>query len=132
MRVKRIGYLGFRSRDTEGMTRFFRELLGLEAAGQARGLTRQRFRSHQTDRVEVFAPGHRDPTLIPDGADFVVGFVVDDIREALADARAAGVEVLGESGSVSDLDGGRAVGGVPRFWVRTAEGRVFAFEEARD
>lgn len=132
MRVRRIGYLGVRTRDTEGMTRFFRGVLGLEAAGHEQGLTRQRLPTHRTDLVEVFAFGHRDPSSIPDGVDFVVGFVVDDIRQALADAKAAGIDVLAESDSGSDGPGGRATGDVRRFWVRTDDGRIFAFEEAAD
>jgi len=34
MRVKRIGYVGLRTHDVDGMTRFFRDVLGLEAAGE--------------------------------------------------------------------------------------------------
>jgi hypothetical protein len=39
---------------------------------------------------------HHDIRLIPDDADFVMGFVVDDIREAMSELQAAGVELVNE------------------------------------
>lgn len=36
LRVKRIGYAGMRTDDVDGMTRFFREVLGLEPVGRTR------------------------------------------------------------------------------------------------
>ena len=44
MRVKRVGYVGMRTREVEGMTRFFRDVLGLEAAGEDETVTSRGFR----------------------------------------------------------------------------------------
>ena len=87
MRVKRIGYIGLRTRDVQGMTRFFRDVLGLEPAGDGETVTFQRLPTHRRDLVEVYAQEHHDIRMIPDEADFVVAFVVDDVREALAEVR---------------------------------------------
>jgi hypothetical protein len=69
-----------RTDDDDAMTSFFRSVIGLEAAGDGETVTFQRLPPHRRDLVEVYAQEHRDARLIPDDADFVVGFVVDDIR----------------------------------------------------
>src|SRR5262249_46935020 len=96
MRVKRIGYVGMRTHDVDGMTRFFRDLLGLEAAGEDETVTFQRLPTHRRDLVEVYAMEHSDIRMIPEDADFVIAFVVDDIREAMQEVRAAGLELVNE------------------------------------
>ena len=58
MRVRRIGYVAVRTDDVDAMTSFFREVIGLE---------------------EMYTQEHRDARLIPDDADVVIGFVVEDI-----------------------------------------------------
>ncbi len=94
MRVLRIGYLGLRTTYPEAMTGFFRDVLGLEAAGESETVTFQRLPTHRHDFVEVYSPEHSDTRMIPDGTDFVVAFVVDDIREAIARVQAAGLEMV--------------------------------------
>src|SRR5713101_7702025 len=97
MRVKRIGYVGLRTHDVNGMTSFFRDVLGLEPAGEDETVTFQRLPTHRRDLVEVYAQEHRDIRMIPDDADFVIAFVVDDIREAMAEVQAAGLELVHEA-----------------------------------
>jgi hypothetical protein len=60
----------------------------------------QRLPTHRRDLVEVYAQEAPDKRLIPDDADFVMGFVVDDIREARRRCRRR------ESGQASRLGGG--------------------------
>lgn len=90
MRVLRIGYLGVRTSHPEAMTGFFRDVLGLEGAGENETVTFHQMPTHRHDFVEVYSSEHSDTRLIPDGADFVVAFVVDDIREAIGRVEAAG------------------------------------------
>jgi hypothetical protein len=52
--------------------------------------------THRLDLLEVYALEHSDIRLIPDEADFVVAFVVDDIREAMAEMQTAGLELVNE------------------------------------
>ena len=96
MRVKRVGYVGMRTHDVAGMTRFFRDVLGLEPAGDDDTVTFQHLPTHRRDLVEVYTQEHRDIRMIPDEVDFVIGFVVDDIREAMAEFQAAGLEIVNE------------------------------------
>ena len=96
MRVRRIGYVGMRTDDVDAMTSFFRDVIGLEAAGEGETVTFQRLPTHRRDLLEVYAREHRDVRLIPDDADVVIAFVVDDIREAMAEVLAAGLEIVGE------------------------------------
>jgi catechol 2,3-dioxygenase-like lactoylglutathione lyase family enzyme len=96
VRVERIGYVGLRTDDVDRMTSFFRDVIGLEAAGEGETVTFQRLPTHRRDLLEVHAREHRDARLIPDDADVVIAFVVDDIREAMADVQAAGLELVGD------------------------------------
>src|SRR6478672_11744135 len=96
MRVKRIGYVGIRAGDVAGMTSFLRDTLGLEPAGEQEAATFQLLPTGRHDLVEVYAEDLHDPRMIPDEADLVIGFIVDDVREALAEAQASGLELVNE------------------------------------
>ena len=132
MRVKRIGYVGLRTHDVDGMTRFFRDVLGLEAAGEDETVTFQRLPTHRRDLVEVYAQEHRDVRMIPDDADFVIAFVVDDLREALAEAQAAGLEIVNEPVRAAEAFDDPAFGEFAWFWVRAPDGRIFAIQQVPD
>jgi len=132
VRVKRIGYVGLRTHDVEGMTRFFRDVLGLEAAGEDETVTFQRLPTHRRDLVEVFAQEHRDIRMIPDDADFVIAFVVDDLREALAEVQAAGLEIVNEPVRAAEAFDDPAFGEFAWFWVRAPDGRIFAIQQVPD
>jgi len=132
MRVKRIGYVGMRTRDVEGMTRFFRDVLGLEPVGEDETVTFQRLPTHRRDLLEVYAQDHRDARLIPDDADFVIAFVVDDIREAMGEVQAAGLELVNEPVWAAEAFDEPAYGEFAWFWVRAPDGRVFAIQQVPD
>ena len=132
MRVKRIGYVGLRTHDVDGMTRFFRDVLGLEAAGEDETVTFQRLPTHRRDLVEVYAQEHRDVRMIPDDADFVIAFVVDDLREALAEVQAAGLEIVNEPVRAAEAFDDPAFGEFAWFWVRAPDGRIFAIQQVPD
>jgi catechol 2,3-dioxygenase-like lactoylglutathione lyase family enzyme len=132
MRVRRIGYVGVRTNDVAGMTRFFRDVLGLEAAGEGETVTFQRLPTHRRDLVEVYAQEHRDVRMIPDDADFVIAFVVDDIREAMAEAQAAGLELVNEPVWAAEAFDDPGFGDFAWFWVRAPDGRIFAIEQVPD
>ena len=53
MQVKRVGYVGLRTNDVEGMTRFLRDVLGLEAVSGDETVTFQRLPTPERDLVEV-------------------------------------------------------------------------------
>lgn len=132
MRVKRIGYVGLRTDDVGAMTSFFRDVIGLEAAGEGETVTFQRLPTHRRDFVEVYAQEHRDARLIPDGVDLVIAFVVDDIREAMAEMQAAGLEIVGEPVWAAEAFGDPTLGEFAWFFVRAPDGRVFAIEQVPD
>ena len=132
MRVKRIGYVGLRTDDVDAMTSFFRDVIALEAAGEGETVTFQRLPSHRRDLLELYAQEHRDATLIPDDADVVIAFVVDDIREAMAEVQAAGLELVGEPVWAAEAFGDPRLGEFARFFVRAPDGRVFAIEQVPD
>lgn len=57
MRVRRIGYVGMRTDDVEAMTSFFRDVIGLEAAGEGETVTFQRLPTHRRDLLELYRAG---------------------------------------------------------------------------
>jgi catechol 2,3-dioxygenase-like lactoylglutathione lyase family enzyme len=121
MRVKRVGYVGLRTTEPEAMTWFLREVVGLEAAGEDETVTFQRLPTGMRDYVEVYAAGHTDERMIPNGVDFMVSFVVDDLDSALAEVHAARLEVIGDVVWAAD--------GFGWFFVRAPDGRVYAIQQ---
>ena len=132
MRVKRIGYVGLRTHDVDGMTSFFRDVIGLEAAGEGETVTFQRLPTHRRDLLEVYAQEHRDARLIPDDPDVVIAFVVDDRREAMAEVQAAGLDLVGDPVWAAEAFGDPTLGEFAWFFVRAPDGRVFAIEQVPD
>ena len=132
MRVRRIGYVGMRTSNVDGMTHFLRDVLGLEAAGEDNSVTFQRLPTHRRDLVEVYSPEHRDIRMIPDDADFVIAFVVDDIQEAMAEMQEAGLELVNEPVWAAEAFGEPAFGEFAWFWVRAPDGRIYAIEQVPD
>jgi catechol 2,3-dioxygenase-like lactoylglutathione lyase family enzyme len=70
VQVKRVGYVGLRTSDVEGMTGFLRDVLGLEAVSGDEAVTFQRLPTHERDLVEVYSETYSDPRLIPDNPAF--------------------------------------------------------------
>jgi hypothetical protein len=62
----------------------------------------------------------------------VIGFVVDDIREAMAEAQAAGLELVGEPVRAAEAFDDPSLGEFAWFFVRAPDGRVFAIEQVPD
>ena len=121
-----------RTDEVDAITSFFRDVIGLEAAGEGETVTFQRLPTHRRDLIEVYAQGHRDARLIPDDADFVMGFVVDDIREAMTEVQAAGVEIVGEPIWAAEAFDDTTLGEFAWFFVRAPDGRIFAIEQVPD
>jgi catechol 2,3-dioxygenase-like lactoylglutathione lyase family enzyme len=132
MQVKRIGYVGTRTDDVDGMTWFFREVLGLEPVGESETVTFQRLPTHRLDFVEVYAKNHKDTRMIPDDVDFMIAFIVDDIREAMAEVQAAGLERVGEPVWAAEAFDDPTLEGFAWFFVRAPDGRVYVIEQVPD
>jgi len=132
MQVKRIGYVGMRTDDVHAITSFFRDVIGLEPAGEGETVTLQRLPTHRRDLLEVYAQEHRDARLIPDDADVVIAFVVDNIREAMAEVQAAGLEIVGEPVWAAEAFGDPTLGELASYFLRAPDGRVFAIAQVPD
>ena len=132
MKVKRIGYAGMRADDVDAMTGFLRDVLGLEPVAADEGVTFQRLPTHRLDFVEVYARDFRDPRMVPDDVDFMLAFVVDDLREALADVETAALEVVGGPVWAAEAFDDQTLHGFGWFFVRAPDGRVYAIEQVPD
>jgi catechol 2,3-dioxygenase-like lactoylglutathione lyase family enzyme len=132
MRVRRVGYVGMRAKDVDGMTAFLRNVLGLEPGGEQDAMTFQKLPTNRLDLVEVYSEDLHDVRMIPDEADLVVGFVVDDIRAAMVEAEAAGLEFVNEPvWATGTFDEPRADDWA-WFWLRAPDGRIYVIEQVPD
>jgi catechol 2,3-dioxygenase-like lactoylglutathione lyase family enzyme len=91
MEIRRLSWLGIRTRQLEEMARFFEHTLGLAPGLREPG--RALFLLPNGDPIDIF-----DETLdryahFDSGP--VVGFMVDDVEPARAELEAAGVELVG-------------------------------------
>ncbi len=93
MRIIKLAWVGTRTDNAEPTVAFFREVLGLRLELDNPGFWMLKLPDNS--KVEVFGPDspvNRHFTTGP-----VAGFLVDDVQDATADLRSAGVEVLFES-----------------------------------
>ena len=92
MKVLGVVWVGTRTAAFEPAMAFFRDVLGvpLELVERDFGWSRM----PDTSQFEIFGPGDRDHLDFTTGP--VPEFLVEDIGTAIAELRAAGVEILGE------------------------------------
>ena len=128
MEVKRIGYLGVRTDKVAETTAFFRDVLGLEAAGEDETVTFTRLPTHRVDLVEVYAREHADDRMIPSDTDFMVSFVVDSVEQARAEMLAAALEPSEIVWAAKEFDNPN-YGAFAWFFVRAPDGRAYAFQQ---
>ncbi|BCJ47253.1 hypothetical protein GCM10010168_71580 [Actinoplanes ianthinogenes] len=99
MRVRGISWVGVKTDSYQATRDFFADVAGLAVAAERPDFAV--FRLPSGDLLEVFGPGADDPPEQFAGEKVVAGLEVDDIDEASATLRAAGIELLGpqQSGS---------------------------------
>jgi catechol 2,3-dioxygenase-like lactoylglutathione lyase family enzyme len=94
MEVMGLGWLGTRTRDAEALVDFYSRVLGLRLTHQEPGFWV--FTLPDGSNVEVFGVEYGGKDHFDTGP--VAGFAVRDLTAAVAELRAAGVELLGEPG----------------------------------
>jgi catechol 2,3-dioxygenase-like lactoylglutathione lyase family enzyme len=95
MEIIGLGWLGTRTRDASALADFYGKVLGLPLAHQEEGFWV--FTLPDGHNVEVFDDGYQGKEHFDTGP--VAGFEVRDLPAAVAELRAAGVELLGEPGA---------------------------------
>jgi catechol 2,3-dioxygenase-like lactoylglutathione lyase family enzyme len=94
LRIIKLAWVGTRTNNAEPTVAFFCDVLGLRLELEQPGFWMLKL--PDGSKVEVFesdSPINRHFTTGP-----VAGFLVDDIQDATAELRSAGVEILYESG----------------------------------
>ena len=91
MKVHGVVWVGTRTAAFDQSVGFFRDVLGIDLEVVAPDFAFSRMPN--TSQLEVFGPGDVDHTDFTTGP--VPEFLVDDIRGAIEELRAAGVEILG-------------------------------------
>lgn len=115
MRVKGISWVGVKTDRYRDMREFFMGPLGLPAVHEAKDFTV--FQLPGGDKLEIFGPDADHPAEQFSSNHVVASLLVEDIEEAVAELRDAGIELIGLRG-----DGGNGY-----FWqhFRTPDGKVF-------
>jgi catechol 2,3-dioxygenase-like lactoylglutathione lyase family enzyme len=94
MDVVKLGWLGTRTRDAGALADFYANVLGLPLTHTEPGFWV--FTLPDGTNVEIFDENYPGKGHFSTGP--VGGFAVRDLAAAVADLRAAGIELLGESG----------------------------------
>lgn len=92
MRVHGIVWVGTRTGNFNETVNFFHDVLGIKFDHPASDFAWSKMPN--TSQLEIFGPGDRDHRHFNTGP--VPEFLVDDLRGALEELRAGGVEILGE------------------------------------
>jgi catechol 2,3-dioxygenase-like lactoylglutathione lyase family enzyme len=101
MRARRLAWLGIATPRHREMTRFLRDVLGMQLEFETETTAELAFAAG--DRVQVFGPGHRYYDFFRENAAGPVAlFEVDDVHEAKAELERAGVELVGHVESDDD------------------------------
>jgi catechol 2,3-dioxygenase-like lactoylglutathione lyase family enzyme len=117
MRIIKLAWVGTRTDNAEPTVAFFRDVLGLRLE-----LDRPEFwmlKLPDGSKVEVFGADNPDNRHFTTGP--VAGFLVDDIQEATAELRSAGVEIVFES----ELDDS----GIAWVHFRAPDGNIYEFTQ---
>jgi catechol 2,3-dioxygenase-like lactoylglutathione lyase family enzyme len=94
MRMIKLAWVGTRINNAEPTVAFFHDVLGLPVELEQPGFWMLKL--PDGSKVEVFGPDSPINRHFITGP--VAGFLVDDIQDATAELRSAGVEILYESG----------------------------------
>jgi catechol 2,3-dioxygenase-like lactoylglutathione lyase family enzyme len=94
MQIIKLAWVGTRTQNAEPTVTFFREVLGLPLELDQPGFWMLKL--PDGSKVEVFGPDSEVNRHFTTGP--VAGFLVDDVHQAAAGLRTAGVEILLESG----------------------------------
>jgi catechol 2,3-dioxygenase-like lactoylglutathione lyase family enzyme len=94
MRVTGLGWVGTRTDRDGELAAFYEDVLGLRPSHTEPGFRVYTLPDGRT--VEVFGPEYPGKEHFTPGP--VAGFAVEDLPAAVAELRAAGVELLGEPG----------------------------------
>ena len=122
MNVRRLCWLGVRTKEFDETTALFRDVLGLSLEYEETGFAMFSLPDADRDFVEVFSAS-RPGLATSYSTGPVVGLLVDDLVEARSELVDAGVDLLDEIQSVATLDGYRY------FHFRGPDGNVYAMVE---
>ncbi|MEU4690152.1 VOC family protein [Actinoplanes sp. NPDC023714] len=118
MRVRGISWVGVKTDSYQSMRNFFADVAGMTPDHEDGDFTV--FGLPGGDKLEIFGPGAADPPGQFAAGKVVAGLLVDDIDEAIAELRAAGIALIGEK-----------QGGDGYWWqhFRAPDGTVFELAE---
>jgi predicted enzyme related to lactoylglutathione lyase len=115
MNAKGVSWVGIKTEEFVQMRAFFAEVVGLEAMFEDEDFVV--FGYPNGDKVEIFGPRAGNPPEQFANNQVVTSILVDDIKQAISELKAAGTELVG------DLQGGTESYAWQHF--RAPDGKVF-------
>lgn len=130
MRVRRISFLGVRTKNFDGMTAFVRDVLGLPPSHVEAGWAVFPLESGKRDYFEIYGPGHTDERLMTSASDGpIAAFAVHDLLEARAELETAGTEMVSDVTWASEVFDNPSLEGFGWFFFRAPDGNVYVLQQ---
>jgi catechol 2,3-dioxygenase-like lactoylglutathione lyase family enzyme len=130
VRVRRISFLGVRTKNFDAMTAFVRDVLGLPLSHVYGEWAVFSLESGRRDYVEIYGPGHAEERLMTAASEGpIAAFAVDDLLEARAELEMAGTEMVSDVIWASDVFANPALNGFGWFFFRAPDGNVYVLQQ---
>ena len=129
MNVKRICFLGTRTRNFEATSALFRDVLGLRSVHTGADWSIFQLPSARGDFVEVYGPENAIVFPAELGEGVVVAFAVDDIAAAREELAAAKVELIGDLVWANELFVDPSLEGFGWFFFRGPDENVYVMQQ---
>ena len=129
MNVKRICFLGTRTRNFEATSALFRDVLGLRSVHTGADWSIFQLPSARGDFVEVYGPENTIVFPAEVGEGVVVAFAVDDIAAARQELAAAKVELIGDLVWANELFVDPSLEGFGWFFFRGPDKNVYVMQQ---
>ena len=129
MNVKRICFLGTRTRNFDATSALFGDVLGLRSVHKGADWSIFQLPSARGDFVEVYGPENAIVIPAEVGEGVVVAFAVEDIVTARGELAAAKVELIGELVWANELFADPSMEGFGWFFFRGPDENVYVMQE---
>ncbi len=130
MHVRRVSFVGVRTKRFDAMAAFAHDVLKLEPGHRDDGWAVFQLESGPRDLFEVYRPGQYDERLLPaDAGGVTIAFGVDDLLQARAELLEAGTEIVADVVWAADAFDDPRFEGFGWLFFRAPDGNIYALQQ---